>query len=100
MMIVIGGTMRLPPENLEKLRPHMDTVIKAKRAEAGCLEFALAEDVLRPGLIRVFEVWADQAALDAHRKTQDLATWRAVSDTLGLGDHKLFVYEVASRTPV
>jgi quinol monooxygenase YgiN len=100
MMIVIGGTMRLPPENLEQLRPHMETVITANRAEAGCIEFALAEDVLQPGLIRVFEIWADQAALDAHRKTQHLATWRATGETLGLGDRKLFVYEVASRTPV
>ncbi|MDB5451626.1 MAG: antibiotic biosynthesis monooxygenase [Caulobacteraceae bacterium] len=98
MMIVIGGTMRLPPENLDQIRPHMATVIAANRAEAGCIEFSLAEDCLEPGLIRVFEIWADQPALDAHRKTQHLATWREVGATLGVGDRKLFVHEVASRT--
>ena len=35
--------------------------------EDGCIDYAYAEDVLEPGLIRVSEVWRDQAALNRVR---------------------------------
>jgi quinol monooxygenase YgiN len=48
-------------------------------------------------LIRVFEVWRDQAAIDAHFKAPHMATWRAANAELGVFDRKLTLYEVASE---
>lgn len=48
-MIVIEGTVRIPPENLEAARPVMEQMIRASRAEAGCIDKAYAFDVLDPG---------------------------------------------------
>jgi quinol monooxygenase YgiN len=97
MTLIVAGVVRAPPENLEGLRPHMLAMLAASRAEAGCLEYAYAEDVADPGLIRVFEVWRDQAALDAHFQTPHMAEWRSHWPQFGVSDRRLFAYEIASE---
>jgi quinol monooxygenase YgiN len=100
MTLIVAGVVRAPPENLEGLRPHMLAMLAASRAEAGCLEYAYAEDVADPGLIRVFEVWRDQAALDAHFQTPHMAEWRSHWPQFGVSDRRLFAYEIASQHPL
>ncbi|MGQ3016552.1 putative quinol monooxygenase [Phenylobacterium sp.] len=100
MSLVIAGTIRVPRERLDAFRPHMIAMLEASRAEDGCLEYAYAEDVAEPGLIRVFEAWRDQAALDAHFQTPHLAAWRAAWPEFGVSDRRLIAYEVASQRAV
>lgn len=100
MSLVIAGTIRVPPENLEAFRPHMLAMLEASRAEDGCLVYSYAEDVAEPGLIRVFEAWRDQAALEAHFATAHLAAWRAAWPEFGVSDRRLIAYEVASQRVV
>lgn len=100
MSLVIAGTIRVPPENLAAFRPHMLAMLEASRAEDGCLVYSYAEDVAEPGLIRVFEAWRDQAALDAHFTTAHLAAWRAAWPGFGVSDRRLIAYEVASQRAV
>jgi quinol monooxygenase YgiN len=98
--LVIAGTIRVPPERLDAFRPHMLAMLGASRAEDGCLVYSYAEDVAEPGLIRVFEAWRDQAALDAHFQTPHLAAWRAAWPEFGVSDRRLIAYEVASERAV
>ncbi|MFP5450033.1 MAG: putative quinol monooxygenase [Alphaproteobacteria bacterium] len=100
MSLVIAGTIRVPPERLDAFRPHMIAMLEASRAEDGCLVYSYAEDVAEPGLIRVFEAWRDQAALDAHFQTPHLAAWRAAWPEFGVSDRRLIAYEVASQRAV
>ncbi|MDX5331819.1 MAG: antibiotic biosynthesis monooxygenase [Caulobacteraceae bacterium] len=100
MSLVIAGTIRVPPEHLEAFRPHMLAMLEASRAEDGCLVYSYAEDVAEPGLIRVFEAWRDQAALEAHFATAHLAAWRAAWPEFGVSDRRLIAYEVASQRAV
>lgn len=93
-MLLIIGTVRLPPDNLDAARPVMQRMVEASRAEPGCLDYGYAEDVLDPGLIHVKEMWADQAALDRHFASPHIAEWRAAWPELGIGERRLFVYEV------
>lgn len=95
-MLLIVGTVRLPSENLERARPAMRAMTEASRAEAGCLEYGYAEDVLVPGLIHVKELWSDQAALDEHFASPHIKVWRAAWPALGIGERDLQVYEVGS----
>ena len=97
MTIIIAGTVRVPPQNLAGLKPHMEAMLAASRAEDGCLVYSYAEDVLEPGLIRVFEAWRDQAALDAHIKAPHMATWRAAWPDAGAGERNLKLYEVTAE---
>ena len=100
MSLIVAGTVRVPPGNLDGLRPRMAAMIAASHAEDGCLAYGYAEDVGEPGLILVFERWRDQAALDAHFKTDHLRAWRAAWPSFGVSDRKLFAYEVSSERPL
>ena len=97
MSLIVAGTVRVPPENLDRFRPHMTQMMAASRAEAGCHAYGYAEDVAEPGLIHVFERWESQAALDAHFQTPHMARWRSLWPSFGVSDRRLIAYEVASE---
>ena len=92
-MIVIEGSVRVPAEKIEAARPAMERMIRASRAEPGCLDYAYGLDVLDPGLIRVTERWESRDALKAHFATPHMAQWRGVFSSLGLTDRSLRLYE-------
>jgi quinol monooxygenase YgiN len=100
MTVIIAGTVRVPPENLAGLKPHMAAMLAASRAEDGCLTYSYGEDVAEPGLIRVFEAWRDQAAIEAHFKAPHMAQWRAAWPNFGVTDRRLSLYEVAAERPL
>jgi quinol monooxygenase YgiN len=60
-MLLIVGTVRLSAESIEDARPRMAAMIQASRAEAGCLEYCYAEDVLEAGLIYIKERWTNRS---------------------------------------
>ena len=97
MSVIIAGTVRVPPENLERFRPHMEAMLAASRAEDGCLTYSYAVDVLDPGLVRVFEAWRDEAALQAHFQAPHMGAWRAAWPQFGVGERNLKLYEVAAE---
>ncbi len=72
-MLLIIGTVRVPPDGLEQAKPAMQRMISASRAEPGCLGYSYAQDVLDAGLIHVSEAWRDRAALEAHFKSAHIA---------------------------
>jgi quinol monooxygenase YgiN len=100
MSVVITGTVRLPPQNLYLARPYMAAMVAASRAEDGCIEYAYAEDVFEPGLIRISEAWRDQAALDRHAASDHIKAWRAAWPHLGLHDRKLVAYDAGESRPI
>lgn len=93
-MLLIVGTVCLPPENLAKAQPVMARMVLESRAEEGCEEYCYAEDVLEPGLIHVKELWRDQQTLDRHFASEHIAAWRSAWPDLGIGNRNLRVYEV------
>lgn len=92
-MILIEGSVRVPPGNVMAARPAMEQMIRASRGEPGCIEYAYSIDLMDPGLIRVTERWESRAALDAHFKTSHMATWRSFFPILGMTDRSLRLYE-------
>jgi quinol monooxygenase YgiN len=100
MTLVIAGTVRVPPQNMSAIRPHMIVMIEATRAEDGCRAYAFAEDVGEAGLIHIFEIWRDAAALAVHGKSAHMAAWRAIGADMGVFDRNLAAYDVASERPL
>lgn len=100
MAVIVIGQFRIPAERMAQARPLMAKVMLATRAEAGCIEYNYAEDVLDPGLIRVSEVWASRAQLDVHFKTPHMAVWAAERAELGLTGRDIKVYEADAGVPV
>lgn len=86
----------MPQSVLDRAHEAMAAVIAASRAEAGCLSYAYAEDVLEPGLFRVIECWTDRAALDAHFRQPHMTRWQTVRADLGMTERRVTAYEVGA----
>lgn len=98
-MLLITGTIRLPPARLADALPAMRAMIEASRAESGCMEYSYAEDVLVPGLMHINELWDTRAHLQAHFRSDHIAAWRARWSDLEIGGRALRLYEVAEAEP-
>lgn len=96
-MIRVVGTFRLPPENLSNGREALIRVVEATRAEAGCIDYAYAEDLLEPGLIRVSEAWQSREHLAAHFEAPHMKRWQQERAGLGMSDRDIMAYEVESQ---
>ncbi len=92
-MIVIEGTVRLKQGMTDAALAAMGDMIKASRAEAGCVDYSYAVDVLDNCLIRVPERWQDRSSHRAHFTTPHIEQWRAAWETLGIVDRDLRLYE-------
>lgn len=99
-MIIVSGEFRLPPARIGDARAAMERVVLATRAEAGCLAYSYAEDVLDPGLIRVYEKWQSRAALEAHFATEHMTIWKREREAFGLTGRVITMCEAGDETPV
>ncbi|MDE2595673.1 MAG: antibiotic biosynthesis monooxygenase [Sphingomonadales bacterium] len=95
-MVIVLGEFRLPAERMDEARAMMATVIAATRAEAGCLSYVYAEDVLDPGLIRVSEAWESAEQLAAHLQTPHMAVWATERTGLGLTGRRITRYDAGN----
>ena len=56
--------------------------LASERDEPGCLRFNVLQDERDENVYYFYEVYRDQAALDAHQRTRHYARWRDVADVL------------------
>lgn len=96
MTLILAGSIRIASERLEALRPHLAAQVAGSRGEPGCLAYALTEDPLDPGLIRVFEHFTDEAALAFHRASPHMAAWRAACAELGVHERRMSSFDVSA----
>lgn len=54
----------------------------SERDEPGCARFNVLQDQQDPNTYYFYEVYKDEAALEAHRAAPHYAVWRAAADTL------------------
>ena len=95
-MLILSVNLRVPKAEQERLRPEMEKVVQASRKEPGCLAYSYGFDLLEPDIIRVFEVYKDDAALKAHGESEHFKVWRAVSGQYPREERKL--YDATPRT--
>ena len=54
----------------------------SERDEPGCMRFNVLQDAQDRNVYYFYEVYRDEAALEAHRGAPHYAVWRAAADTL------------------
>jgi quinol monooxygenase YgiN len=96
-MTAIGGTIRFPPDHALGVREILEPFVRASRAEPGNIHYYAAFDPIEAGMITIFEAYVDAAALEAHRASPHMATWRAAGAELGVGDRQLYLYDIRGR---
>jgi quinol monooxygenase YgiN len=93
--VILAGTVRFPLDKLDAAQAVMMEMMRLSRAEDGCIEYVYSEDLIHPGVMHVFEVWRDQAALDAHHAAPHFRKWAEERVALGMTDSNLRHYDVA-----
>jgi quinol monooxygenase YgiN len=99
-MIVLSGTVRIAPGRKADAAPHIRSIVAASRAEPGCLAYSFAYDVEDPDLVRIFEIYADDDALAAHRAAPHFAAWRAAWAQAGIGDRQMKEFRVSQAKDI
>jgi len=99
MTIVIAGSMPLRADARERGVAAFAALAAASRRESGCEAFAVAADLEDDLSVLLFEAWASQEALDAHRGSEHVRTFAGiVGEVLG-GPPSMVRYEVRSSGP-
>lgn len=89
-MIVISLALRVPATDFDAFRPVIEKLVKASREESGVIAYSFAIDVLDAELIRIFEVYESQTALDAHMASVHFQEWRSKSPPFAHQERRIF----------
>ena len=76
-MIALMVTINIKPGHKEAFMASMlDDARGSNNDEPGCLRFDVLQDNDNPNQIHLYEVYQDDAALDAHRQAPHYLKWR------------------------
>jgi autoinducer 2-degrading protein len=82
-MIAIWVRVKVKPEARQRFLEAIEVdAVGSERDEPGCLRFNVLQDGQDPNVYYFYEVYRDEAALEAHRAAPHYAVWRAAADTL------------------
>ena len=82
-MIAMWVKARIKPDQRKRFLEAIEIdALASERDEPGCYRFNVLQDEQDPDVYYFYEVYKDQAALEAHRTMPHYATWRAAADTL------------------
>ena len=98
--VVLAGSIRCPADRMDAFRPHVVAMVAASRAEPGCIAYSQAESVSDPGLIHIFEHFADEQALADHRASPHMAHWRSMLAEFGVGGRDMKSYDVTDHRQI
>jgi len=97
-MIVISGTITLDPAKADAAHEAIVTLVAATRAEPGNITYEYTRDHADAGYWRVFEEWADQAAVDAHMGAPHMAEFMGAMGGFGIAGVDISTYAVDTKT--
>jgi quinol monooxygenase YgiN len=82
-MLAIWVRARIKPAERQRFLQAIEVdALGSERDEPGCHRFNVLQDAKDENVYYFYEVYADEAALEAHRKTPHYAVWQKVADTL------------------
>ena len=99
-MIQINGTLKLAPETLSKGREAIVAMVRASRAEDGCIEYGFAQDLTDPDVLYLVERWRDRAALDAHSASPHMAQFKRAMAANPAVERDLRIFETDEGLPL
>ena len=99
-MIQINGTIKLGKPMDAATRKAMVEMVRASRAEDGCLDYAFAQDLADPDTLILFERWRDRDALAAHGQSAHMAEFRGVMAANPPVSREIRVYETDEGQPL
>jgi quinol monooxygenase YgiN len=68
-MVIVAGHVTVEPKQRDSYLAGCVSIVEQARAAAGCLDVAIAADLIEPGRVNLFERWESQAAVEAFRSS-------------------------------
>ena len=82
-MLAIWVKVRVKPNERERFLKAIEAdALGSERDEQGCMRFNVLQDGQDQNVYYFYEVYRDEAALEAHRAAPHFAVWQAAADTL------------------
>jgi (4S)-4-hydroxy-5-phosphonooxypentane-2,3-dione isomerase len=82
-MLAMWVKVRVKPGERERFLKAIEVdALGSERDEPGCMRFNVLQDTQDQNVYYFYEVYRDEAALEAHRAAPHYAVWRAAADTL------------------
>ncbi len=82
-MIAKWIKVRVKPELRQRFLDAIEVdAVGSERDEPGCVRFNVLQDDSDENVYYFYEVYRDQAAVEAHRAAPHYAVWKASADTL------------------
>ena len=82
-MIALWVKVRVKPEGRERFLKAIEVdALGSEGDEPGCMRFNVLHDQQDSNVYYFYEVYRDEAAIEAHRAAPHYAVWRAAADTL------------------
>jgi len=95
-MLILAGSIRLGAGKRSQALEAMREMVAATRAEPGNIQYSFAFDLHDDHVVRIFEVFRDEAALAEHRASEHMARWRARASEFGVSDRDMAHYDVSA----
>jgi autoinducer 2-degrading protein len=82
-MLAMWVKVRVKPDGRERFLKAIEVdALGSERDEPACMRFNVLQDAQDRNVYYFYEVYRDEAALEAHRAAPHYAVWRAAADTL------------------
>jgi quinol monooxygenase YgiN len=94
-VVIVAGHISVEPQQRESHLAGCVSVVEQARGTAGCLDFALAADLIDPGRVDLFERWKSQAAVETFRSSGPRREQRAAMLSASLAE-----YDIADVRPL
>lgn len=93
-MIIIAGTLKVKAEMQAQALALFQTMAESTRTVTGCMGYNVYLDPRDDGRLFIFEQWEDDAALQAHGWSPQMAEFRRQRAPLIAGEVDIRRYEV------
>ena len=92
-MVIVAGTVEVPPNRLDDAIALSLEHVRRSRIEPGCLSHAVFQDVEEANRLFFFERWADRKALEAHFTVPEARAFAQSLASLSLSTPEIAIYD-------
>lgn len=96
--IVVSGVIKLDPANHDQFAAAALTMAAASIAEEGVLQYGFYADLETKGVFRVFEEYADEAAVASHFSSPHMAEFMGAMGSAGITETSLDQFKVSEKS--
>ncbi len=95
-MLIVAGSIVAEPGGREQFLTAVQPMVSATLDEPGCHEYAFTPDPNDANRLLLYELWHDQASLDAHFASAHMAAWQETRKGLALAGASIKKYNISS----